>query len=114
MFSAPMVLNIDYASGAFDMDPRSRERIKTLAGTLYFVKDIKLEINGYTDNIGTEAANRKLSQKRADRVRGYLVSLGIDAERIKAFGRGETNFIASNQVAEGRAKNRRIEIVFYK
>ena len=113
MFSKPMVLNIDYPSGSFEIDPHSRERIKKLANVLSFVKDIKLEINGYTDNIGTLGANRKLSEKRAHRVRNYLVSLGVEEERMKVFGRGETNFVASNQTAEGRARNRRIEIVFY-
>lgn len=114
MFSTPMILNIDYASGAFDMDPRSRERLGQLAGLLNFVQSIKLEINGYTDNIGAAAANRKLSLKRANRVRQYLITMGVVEERIKVFGRGETNFLESNQKASGRAKNRRIEIVFYK
>ncbi len=114
MFSEPMVLNIAYASGSFEIDPHNRERIKRLAGLLNFVKDIKLEINGYTDNIGTDLANRKLSEKRANRVKDYLVSLGVDVERIKTFGRGEVDFVASNQTAEGRAQNRRIEIIFYR
>ncbi len=114
MFDKPMVLNIKYASGSFEIDPHSRERIKTLAGLLTFVQDIKMEINGYTDNIGTPVANKTVSEKRANRVRDYLVSLGVDSDRIKTYGRGETNFVASNQTSEGRARNRRIEIVFYK
>ncbi len=85
-----------------------------LAGLLNFVKDMKLDINGYTDDIGATAANRTLSEKRAARVKGILVSLGVEEDRIKVFGLGETNFVASNQTAEGRAKNRRIEIVFYR
>ena len=73
-----------------------------------------MEINGYTDNIGTDIANKNLSEKRARRVRDYLVSQGIEEGRIKAFGKGESNFVASNQSAAGRAKNRRIEIIFFK
>lgn len=114
MLSQPMVLNIDYAPGSFEVDPHSRTRIERLAGLLNFVKDIKLDINGYTDNIGTSPANRSLSKKRANRVHGILVRLGVEPERIKVYGRGETDFVASNQTADGRARNRRIEIVFYK
>jgi len=114
MLSEPMVLNINYAPGSFEVDPHNRKRIERLAGLLNFVTDIRLDISGYTDNIGRPAANRSLSEKRANRVKGVLVAAGVAEERIKAFGRGETNFVASNQTAEGRARNRRIEIVFYK
>ncbi|MBD3258269.1 OmpA family protein [candidate division GN15 bacterium] len=114
MFAQPMVLNIQYAPGSFEVDPHNLERLRRLAGLLNFVQDIKLDINGYTDNIGESSANRSLSQKRADRVKEYLVTMGVSGDRIKTFGRGETNFVASNQTAEGRSKNRRIEIVFYK
>ncbi len=114
MLAEPMVLNIDYAPGSFEIDFRARERLKQLARVLNFVPSVRLEVNGYTDNIGTDVANRRLSEKRANRVRDFLVAQGIDSERIKVFGRGETNFVASNQTAEGRAQNRRIEIIFFK
>jgi len=71
--------------------------------------DIKVEIQGYTDNIGSESYNKKLSQKRADVVKEYLVSKGVAADRISAVGMGETNFVADNKTADGRALNRRIE-----
>lgn len=114
MLSKPMILNIDYPSGSFEIDPYNKERVKDLSRLLLFVKEIRLEINGYTDNIGTTVANKKLSEKRARRVRDYMVILGVESNRIKVFGRGETNFTASNNTAAGRAKNRRIEIVFFK
>jgi outer membrane protein OmpA-like peptidoglycan-associated protein len=114
MLAEPMVLNIDYASGSFEVDPHNRKRIERLAGLLNFVTDIRLDIIGYTDNIGTSLANKGLSEKRANRVKGILEVKGVASDRIKVFGRGETNFVASNQTAEGRARNRRIEIVFYK
>ncbi|MBD3403654.1 OmpA family protein, partial [candidate division GN15 bacterium] len=114
MFAEPMVLNIDYPPGSFEIDPNNKKRVEKLANLLNFVTDIRLEINGYTDNIGTARANEALSEKRARRVKEFLVTQGVDAERIQAFGRGETNFVASNQTAEGRARNRRIEIVFYR
>jgi OOP family OmpA-OmpF porin len=114
MLDAPMVLNIDYISGSFEVDPRTQERLRQLARLLVFVTDVKLEISGYTDNIGTSGANQQLSEKRARRVRDYLVSLGVAADRIKAYGRGEASFVASNDTADGRARNRRVEIVFYR
>jgi len=114
MFSQPMVLNIDYPPGSFEVDPRTKDRLRRLAGLLNFVKDIRLDINGYTDNIGTPVANKSLSEKRAERVRNFLSTMGVDASRMTVHGRGESNFVASNQTAEGRAMNRRIEIIFYR
>ena len=110
----PLVLYIDYTSGSTEVDSDSREKIKKLAALLNFVSDVKIEVNGYTDDIGTPLANRSLSEKRAKRVSEYLISYGVDPARIKVFGKGEADFVANNQTAEGRAKNRRIEIVFYK
>ncbi len=114
MLGETMVLHIDYVPGSFEIDPSNRERLRQLSRLLNFVPQIKLEISGYTDNIGTEAANRQLSEKRANRVRDYLVLLGVDTDRMQVHGGGETNFIASNDTREGRARNRRIEIQFYK
>lgn len=114
IFSKPFVLQIDYPSGSFEIDSNSKKKLIRLAGILNLVPFIELEINGYTDNIGIETANQKLSEKRAARVRDYLVTLGVAGERIKIFGRGETDPIASNQTADGRSQNRRIEIIFYK
>ena len=69
-------------------------------------------VYGYTDNVGPNDANLQLSQKRANAVRAYLIKVGIGTERVTAIGRGETNFMASNQTRNGRELNRRIEIEF--
>lgn len=114
MFEKPLVLNIDYVPGSFEVDPKNLERLKDLARVLNFIPGIMLEISGYTDNIGQAQANMALSEKRANRVRDYLVTMGVDKARIKTFGRGEINFIDSNDTALGRANNRRIEIIFFK
>jgi len=71
--------------------------------------DLKVEVQGHTDNIGSESSNQKLSEKRAEVVKNYLVARGVKADRIKVVGYGEKNPIADNKTADGRAMNRRIE-----
>lgn len=114
MFSKPIILNIDYLPGSFEIDSKTKDRLKKISGVLLLVPEVKLEIVGYTDNIGLPEANQKLSEKRANRVRDYLIAMGVPADRMKASGRGEENQIAPNDTAEGRTKNRRIEITFYR
>ncbi|MEW6050410.1 MAG: OmpA family protein [Candidatus Zixiibacteriota bacterium] len=114
IFAKPMILHIDYMSGSFEVDAKAKSELQKLAALLSVVPDIRLEISAYTDDIGTDAANLRLSEKRANRVRDYLVAYGVPDERMKPFGRGETNPLASNSTAEGRARNRRIEIQFFK
>jgi outer membrane protein OmpA-like peptidoglycan-associated protein len=72
--------------------------------------DVKIEISGYTDNTGNPLENRKLSQRRADKVREYLVLHGIDPGRITAVGKGGEDPLVDNKTPEGRAFNRRIEM----
>lgn len=81
------------------------------AATLKEWGDVKVEVAGYTDSNNTDAYNLELSDRRANSVRDYLISKGIDASRLTAKGYGETNPIADNETAEGRAKNRRVELV---
>ncbi len=80
------------------------------ARVLQMNPSMKILIEGYTDSVGSEAYNQALSERRAEAVKQYFVSKGIDASRIQIKGRGESNPIASNETPEGRAKNRRIEI----
>jgi hypothetical protein len=68
-------------------------------------------VEGHTDDRGSDATNQQLSQKRADAVREYLESRGVPAERMRSVGRGESNPVASNDNPEGRANNRRVEII---
>ncbi|HSW22613.1 MAG TPA: OmpA family protein [Burkholderiaceae bacterium] len=70
----------------------------------------KVKIVGYTDNTGTAERNSKLSQQRAEVVRDYLVTIGVDAKKLEAVGAADANPIADNGTKEGQAKNRRVEI----
>ena len=99
----------------FDFDkstlkPAGRARLDDLVGKLKAV-DLEVVIAvGHTDSIGTKAYNQKLSVRRANSVKAYLVGKGIPADRIHTEGKGETQPIADNRTREGRAKNRRVEI----
>jgi len=70
----------------------------------------RVEFDGYTDWIGTEAYNQKLSERRAAAAQAYVTKQGIDASRVTTKGFGESNPIADNKTKEGRAKNRRVEV----
>ena len=65
---------------------------------------------GHTDSVGNDAYNQKLSVRRAEAVKAYLVSKGVEANRIYTEGKGESQPVADNKTAEGRAKNRRVDV----
>ena len=73
--------------------------------------DLHLEVDGHTDSVGDEGYNQALSERRAQAVRGYLVTQGIQPSAIGAVGYGEAQPVASNDVAAGRQQNRRVELV---
>ncbi len=98
----------------FDTDkatirPKSFPRLDQVLEFMEHKKSARIEISGHTDTEGNPKANKVLSRKRAQACRDYLVSKGIDASRIRTVGHGQDQPIASNDTAEGRQKNRRIE-----
>ena len=72
---------------------------------------VRIRIIGHTDNVGSDEANRKLSEGRANAVKDDIVGRGIDTQRIETIGKGESEPVASNDTEEGRAQNRRVEFV---
>ena len=92
------------------LKPEGKARIDDLAGKL---KGVALEVIiavGHTDAVGADRYNQKLSVRRAEAVKAYLVSKGIEANRVYTEGKGEKQPVADNRTREGRAKNRRVEI----
>ncbi len=114
--AAPAASKVTYAADAFfDFDksvlkPAGKAKLDDLVGK---VKGINLEVIiavGHTDSVGSDAYNQKLSVRRAESVKAYLVTKGIEKNRIYTEGKGEKQPVADNKTKEGQAKNRRVEI----
>jgi outer membrane protein OmpA-like peptidoglycan-associated protein len=101
-----------FESGKSELKPESTPTLKSIAAALKGHPDLKVEIQGHTDNVGSAASNLTLSQARAEAVRSALVSeYGVDEAQLTAKGYGDTKPVAKNATPEGRANNRRVEIV---
>ena len=112
----PAATKVTYAADAFFdfnksvIKPEGKAKLDDLVGK---IKGINLEVIiavGHTDAVGGDAYNQKLSVKRSESVKAYLVSKGIEKNRVYTEGKGEKQPVADNKTAEGRAKNRRVEI----
>ncbi len=95
----------------YTLKPEARERLAKISGIVEAYPDLKLQIEGHTDAIGSDEYNQRLSEKRADTVRGYLVSSGVVPDHVAATGLGKANPVADNSTAAGRQLNRRVEMV---
>jgi len=100
-----------FDTGKSDLRPDAREALAKLSGIVLNYPTLHLTIEGHTDSTGGSEFNQTLSQKRADAVHDYLVSQGLDASGLSAQGLGMENPVADNSTAEGRQKNRRVEII---
>ena len=100
---------VDFEFNKAQLTVPAQQTLDGVATALAAQPDLNVEIQGHTDSIGAAAYNQKLSQKRADAVKAYLVSKGVNASELTAKGFGKTKPIASNDTAEGRAQNRRVE-----
>jgi OOP family OmpA-OmpF porin len=101
-----------FDTGKATIKPESADALAPIGGLLKSDAALKLEIQGHTDNVGDKAANLKLSQDRAAAVKDYLVkTFGIGAARLTTAGFGDTKPVGSNTTDEGRAQNRRVELV---
>lgn len=110
-----MVLVLPDSTFKFDFDsaelkPRNRELLSRVAGILLASKGFSLSVYGYTDDVGTKDYNQKLSERRAEAVRNYLVEAGLDRSIVDAKGFGKTNPRVNGETEQARAINRRVEI----
>jgi outer membrane protein OmpA-like peptidoglycan-associated protein len=101
-----------FVTGKSELLPAAQDQLDQVAKALKDQGDIKpMVVEGYTDSVGSDSTNLTLSKNRADAVRSYLVSKGIPADKITSVGKGKANPVASNDTPDGRANNRRVEIV---
>ena len=103
------IKGITFRTGSSRIAKASNATLDEAVEVLKQYPELKLEIGGHTDSAGAESTNQRLSQRRADSVKAYFVSHGIDAERLTAVGYGESQPAADNATRAGRAQNRRIE-----
>lgn len=106
------VVGTSFPVGKATIEPSAFSLLSTLMNAIRVFPDAQIAIEGHTDSYGSDATNMALSQQRADAVRAYLMAnMNIDTSRLSATGYGETRPIANNETREGRARNRRIDVV---
>jgi len=106
--SMPDVL---FDSGSYTLKPAARERLARISGIVLAYPDLRLEIEGHTDSVGSDAYNQTLSEKRAASVRDYLVGNNVSINNVIARGLGKGDPVADNSTAKGRQLNRRVEMI---
>ena len=95
----------------YSLKPAAREKLAKISGILLAYPDLKVQVEGHTDSIGSEEYNQKLSEERAEAVKDYLVNENVQQNNVTAEGLGKSQPIADNSTASGRAQNRRVELV---
>jgi len=100
-----------FDTGQYSLKPGAREKLAKVAGILIVYPGLNIAVGGYTDNVGGDEMNQKLSENRAGAVRDYLVAQGVATASVSATGFGNTLPVASNDNASGRQENRRVELV---
>ena len=95
----------------YTLKPEAREKLAKVSGILLAYPNLKIQVEGYTDNIGSDEYNQKLSEQRADAVRDYLVAQSVPQPAVTAEGYGKNDPIADNSTNAGRAQNRRVQLV---
>lgn len=109
-----LVINMSdvlFDTGKYTLKETAREKLARLSGIVASHPGLNLQVEGYTDSTGSDAFNQKLSEQRADTVREYLISQGLNPQTITSMGYGKAYPVASNDTSSGRAMNRRVEMV---
>jgi len=100
-----------FDTGHYSLKPGAREKLAKVAGILLAYPGLNIAVGGYTDNVGGDEMNQKLSENRASSVRDYLVQEGVTTNSVSARGFGNTSPVASNDNSSGRQQNRRVELL---
>ena len=100
-----------FDTGSYTLKPGAREKLAKISGVMLAHPGLTMQIEGHTDSVGGDDFNQQLSERRADSVRDFLAEQGVPANSITARGFGKTQPVASNDSAEGRQRNRRVELV---
>jgi outer membrane protein OmpA-like peptidoglycan-associated protein len=109
-----LIVNISdvlFDTGQYTLRPVAREKLAKVSGIVLAHPGLRLEVEGHTDSVGTDEFNQQLSEKRAATVRDFLVQQGIGINAVSARGLGKTMPVASNDTADGRQRNRRVEMI---
>jgi outer membrane protein OmpA-like peptidoglycan-associated protein len=107
-----VIEGLKFKRGSADIEFNSIESLNVLVEHLKQNSKLTIQVNGYTDSVGSDESNLRLSQARADSVAGYLVEQGIENYRVKALGYGESRPLGNNQLEQGRLLNRRVAVLF--
>ncbi len=97
--------------GKYTLKSEARERLAKISGIVLAYPDLKLQVEGHTDSIGSDEYNQTLSEKRAETVQGYLVSSGVSPDHVTALGLGKADPVGDNNTANGRQLNRRVDLI---
>jgi len=100
-----------FDTGKYSLRPLAREKLAKVAGIVSGHPSLKLDVEGYTDNVGGDDYNQRLSEQRGGAVRDYLTAQGMPSSSVTSRGFGKTQPVASNETASGRQQNRRVELV---
>ncbi len=100
-----------FDTGSYTLKPGAREKLAKISGIVLAHQGLNLQVEGHTDSVGSEEYNQMLSEQRAASVRDFLVQQGLSPASVSSRGFGKTQPVASNDTADGRAKNRRVELV---
>jgi outer membrane protein OmpA-like peptidoglycan-associated protein len=97
--------------GQYTLKPAAREKLAKISGIVLAHPGLTLQIEGYTDSVGSDQVNQQLSERRADTVRDFLIEQGVPGSAISAQGFGKANPVATNDTVDGRSRNRRVQLV---
>ena len=109
-----LVVNLSdvlFATGQHALRPEAREKLAKVAGIVASHPGLTIDVEGYTDSVGSDEYNQRLSEQRGTSVRDYFTQNGIAGNSVTSKGLGETNPVATNDTAAGRQQNRRVELV---